>query len=102
VLHHLQPASHAAEYRLGPDEKAKIAPAAIPEIHNEADLYRALDLDFIEPELREDRGEIAAAAELVMGKIDRIPVAIVRGMHYRAVEASAQALIRPANRDLFR
>jgi F420-0:gamma-glutamyl ligase len=37
-----------------------------------------------------------------MGKIDRIPVAIVRGMHYRAVEASAQALIRPANRDLFR
>jgi DNA polymerase (family 10) len=51
------------EYRLGPDEKAKIAPAAIPEIHNEADLYRALDLDFIEPELREDRGEIAAAAE---------------------------------------
>ena len=46
--------------------------------------------------------EIAAAAELVMGKIDRIPVAIVRGMHYRAVEASAQALIRPANRDLFR
>jgi len=46
--------------------------------------------------------EIAAAAELVMGKIDRIPVAIVRGMHYRAIEASAQALIRPANRDLFR
>ena len=46
--------------------------------------------------------EIASAAELVMGKIDRIPVAIVRGMHYRAIEASAQALIRPANRDLFR
>lgn len=46
--------------------------------------------------------EIAAAAELVMGKIDRIPVAIVRGMQYRTTEASAQALIRPANRDLFR
>jgi DNA polymerase (family X) len=51
------------EYRLGPDEKAKKAPDPIPPIHTEADLYRALGLDYIEPELREDRGEIAAAAE---------------------------------------
>lgn len=29
----------------------------------EADIYRALDLDFIAPELREDTGEILAAAE---------------------------------------
>lgn len=50
------------EYRLGPDEKAKSTPDPIPPIHTEADLYRALGLDYIEPELREDRGEIAAAA----------------------------------------
>ncbi len=51
------------EYRLGPDEKATRTPDPIPAIHTEADLYRALGLDYIEPELREDRGEIAAAAE---------------------------------------
>jgi DNA polymerase (family 10) len=30
---------------------------------NEEDIYRALDLDYIPPELREDTGELAAAAE---------------------------------------
>jgi DNA polymerase (family 10) len=35
---------------------------AIPEITDEADIYRALGLDFIPPELRENRGEIEAAA----------------------------------------
>lgn len=49
------------EYRIAPVEGAKIKPATIPTIHEEADLYRALDLSFIEPELREDRGEIEAA-----------------------------------------
>lgn len=33
----------------------------IPPVHDEADIYRALDLDFIEPELRENKGEIEAA-----------------------------------------
>jgi coenzyme F420-0:L-glutamate ligase/coenzyme F420-1:gamma-L-glutamate ligase len=47
--------------------------------------------------------EIAAAAELVMGKIDRVPVAVVRGVSYTASDdVSAQQLIRPANKDLFR
>ena len=46
------------EYRLGPLENAKAAP---PVIREERDLYQALDLDYIEPELREDRGEFAAA-----------------------------------------
>jgi DNA polymerase (family 10) len=49
------------EYRLGPDEKAKHPPHPVPPIHSEEDLYRALGLEYIEPELREDRGEIAAA-----------------------------------------
>jgi DNA polymerase (family 10) len=48
------------EYRLGLLENAKTEP---PPIHEERDLYRALDLDYVEPELREDRGEFAAAEE---------------------------------------
>ena len=47
------------EYRLGPLEDSKSAPP--PPIHEERDLYSALGLDYVEPELREDRGEFAAA-----------------------------------------
>ncbi len=46
--------------------------------------------------------EIASAAELVMGKIDRVPVAIVRGFEYEPAEGSARQLVRAAERDLFR
>jgi DNA polymerase (family 10) len=55
------------EYRLAPlppEPKAKgkkKAPAKVPRIEDEADLYRALDLDFIAPELRENCGEFEAA-----------------------------------------
>ncbi len=47
--------------------------------------------------------ELAAAAELVHGKLDRVPVAIVRGATYTASEdATTSMLIRPAERDMFR
>jgi coenzyme F420-0:L-glutamate ligase/coenzyme F420-1:gamma-L-glutamate ligase len=46
--------------------------------------------------------ELAAAAELVMGKLSRVPVAIVRGFDYQRAEGSARELIRPPERDLFR
>jgi coenzyme F420-0:L-glutamate ligase/coenzyme F420-1:gamma-L-glutamate ligase len=46
--------------------------------------------------------ELAAAAELVMGKVDRVPVAVVRGLARALGEGSAQELIRPAANDLFR
>jgi DNA polymerase (family 10) len=36
---------------------------------DEADIYKALDLDYIPPELREDTGEIAAAAERLLPKL---------------------------------
>jgi DNA polymerase (family 10) len=42
---------------------------AVPTIREEADLYRALDLDYIPPELRENCGEFEAAAA---GKIPRL------------------------------
>ncbi|MEX2046468.1 MAG: coenzyme F420-0:L-glutamate ligase [Chloroflexota bacterium] len=46
--------------------------------------------------------EIAAAAELVMGKLDRCPVAIVRGFSLDEPPETAQEYVRPAGRDLFR
>ncbi|MGH8165138.1 MAG: helix-hairpin-helix domain-containing protein, partial [Rhodanobacteraceae bacterium] len=62
------------EYRLAPAETAAIAkkkkPAAtIPQVRDEAELYRALDLDFVPPELRENCGEVEAAAE---GRLPRL------------------------------
>lgn len=47
--------------------------------------------------------EVASAAELVMGKAEGIPVAIVRGLNsawFR--ESSSRELVRPAADDLFR
>ncbi len=49
------------EYRLGPEPTSKRTPKPIPEIWTEADLYRALGLAYIPPELRENHGEIEAA-----------------------------------------
>ena len=45
--------------------------------------------------------EIAAAAELVRGKANGIPAAIVRGLEV-AGDGSARDLVMPADRDLFR
>jgi DNA polymerase (family 10) len=49
------------EYRLGPVEGGKVKPQPVPPIAEERDLYRALGLDYIEPELRENVAEFAAA-----------------------------------------
>jgi coenzyme F420-0:L-glutamate ligase / coenzyme F420-1:gamma-L-glutamate ligase len=46
--------------------------------------------------------ELAAAAEIVMGKSSRTPVAVVRGAGEWLGEGSARALIRDGSRDLFR
>jgi coenzyme F420-0:L-glutamate ligase/coenzyme F420-1:gamma-L-glutamate ligase len=46
--------------------------------------------------------ELAAAAELVMGKTDGIPLAIVRGYSYSPVSGSARELLMPPERDMFR
>jgi coenzyme F420-0:L-glutamate ligase/coenzyme F420-1:gamma-L-glutamate ligase len=45
--------------------------------------------------------EIAAAAELVMGKTERVPVAVVRGLDVAGTSA-ARELIMPPDQDLFR
>ncbi len=46
--------------------------------------------------------ELAAAAELVMGKLSRVPVAIVRGYPYPPGCGTARDMVRPPERDLFR
>ena len=46
--------------------------------------------------------ELAGAAEPVMGKLSRIPVAIIRGLRYAASEEGSKPLLRDPARDLFR
>jgi coenzyme F420-0:L-glutamate ligase/coenzyme F420-1:gamma-L-glutamate ligase len=46
--------------------------------------------------------ELAAAAELVMNKLDNVPVAIVRGYEYPRGEGSTRELVRDREKDLFR
>ncbi len=46
--------------------------------------------------------EVAAAAELVMGKLDRCPAAVVRGLAIDAPSETARDYVRPAEKDLFR
>ena len=57
------------EYRLGPVDSPKTPPQPVPEIREETDLYRALGLDYIEPELRECMGEFKAAEEHTLPKL---------------------------------
>jgi coenzyme F420-0:L-glutamate ligase / coenzyme F420-1:gamma-L-glutamate ligase len=45
--------------------------------------------------------EVAAAADLVMGKASQIPVAIVRGVQYRPGTTGAVTMVRPPQEDLF-
>jgi coenzyme F420-0:L-glutamate ligase / coenzyme F420-1:gamma-L-glutamate ligase len=46
--------------------------------------------------------EVACAAGLVCGKLNRTPVCIVRGLAFQNGRGSARELIRPAKNDLFR
>lgn len=46
--------------------------------------------------------ELAGAAEIVMGKLDRIPAAIVRGLRLDTGDAGSKPLLRDPARDLFR
>lgn len=46
--------------------------------------------------------EVAAAGELVMGKLDRCPVAVVRGLERQGSAGTAHDYVRPKERDFFR
>jgi len=49
------------EYRLSLVEGGRVKPEPIPHIAEERELYQTLGLDYIQPELRENMGEFAAA-----------------------------------------
>src|SRR5438094_104751 len=55
----LPPAPKAKKVRAG--RAVKKSRKKIPKVHDEAELYRALGLDFVPPELRENSGEFEAA-----------------------------------------
>jgi len=46
--------------------------------------------------------QVAAAAGAVMGKAERIPAAVVRGLAWNGDDGTAHDLVRPAELDLFR
>jgi hypothetical protein len=74
------------EYRLGPVEQGKVTPQPIPEIRDEPELYKALGLDYVEPELREDHGEFGAAEAHELPKL--IEVQNLRGTFHNHTTAS--------------
>ena len=58
----------------------------LPEVHEERDIHRALGLDYIEPELRENTGEIDAAED---GKLPHlIELENLRGVFHNHTTAS--------------
>ncbi len=60
--------------------------APLPVVHDEKDIYEALGLSFIEPELRENMGEIEAAQH---GKLPRlIDISNLRGTFHNHTTAS--------------
>jgi DNA polymerase (family X) len=60
--------------------------AADIEVNEEADIHRALGLDFIAPELRENRGEIEAAAARTLPRL--IEITHLRGTFHNHTTAS--------------
>ena len=46
--------------------------------------------------------ELASAAELVTGKLNRVPAALIRGYAVPRGEGSARDLVREAEKDMFR
>lgn len=58
----------------------------IPEVREEADIYKALGLEFVPPELRENRGEIKAADQGVLPKL--VTLENLRGTFHNHTTAS--------------
>jgi DNA polymerase (family 10) len=78
------------EYRLGPVEeraqKTEDKGQNVPNIREERDLYHVLGLDYVEPELREDRGEFKAAEDHTLP--DLIELENLRGTFHNHTTAS--------------
>lgn len=70
------------EYAITPGEHA----SAPPEMDDEADIYKALGFDYIEPELRENTGELDAAKLGALPKL--IEISNLRGVFHNHTTAS--------------
>ena len=90
-------------WRMGLTDAA-IGAAGLEPLHD----YRGLDDAYgnrLEATVTAVADEVAAAAELVKGKLEGVPVAVVRGLGALVTEADgpgARALVRPAEEDMFR
>lgn len=71
------------EYRLAPTKQGA---AKIPKVSEERDIYELFGLDYIEPELRENRGEFEAAAGHNLP--DLVKLEQVRGIFHNHTRAS--------------
>jgi DNA polymerase (family X) len=79
------------EYRFSRAEGRELK-QPLPDVHFEGDIYRALGLAYIQPELREDRGELEAAES---GRLpDLIEWPNLRGtFHCHTVDSDGQATL---------
>lgn len=74
------------EYGFSPAENAKATVEIPTDLHEEREIYQFLGLRFIEPELRENRGEIEAAAD---GDLPRlVELGNLRGTFHNHTTAS--------------
>ncbi len=71
------------EYRLAPAREGALP---VPEIRDERDLYALFGLDYVEPELRENRGEFEAAAGQRLP--DLVKLENIRGTFHCHTQAS--------------
>ena len=74
------------EYGFTPVAAVSNRQAPLPESHDEPDIYHALGLDFIPPELRENRGEIEAAADHSLPRL--VELTQLRGTFHNHTTAS--------------
>ncbi|HZA11620.1 coenzyme F420-0:L-glutamate ligase [Mycobacterium sp.] len=77
-----------------------IGAAGIPVLHGYAGVHDRHGNELVVTEVAV-ADEIAAAADLVKGKLTDIPVAVVRGLALRDDGSTARALLRPGEEDLF-
>lgn len=72
------------EYRFAATSEA--SPPTPDDIYEEKDIYRALELDYVEPELRENTGEIEAAEEGTLPRL--VEMDFLRGTFHNHTTAS--------------
>jgi coenzyme F420-0:L-glutamate ligase / coenzyme F420-1:gamma-L-glutamate ligase len=86
-------------WRVGQTDVA-IGSAGLPVLHRYEGAHDAEGNELLVTEVAL-ADEVAAAADLVKGKLGGLPVAVVRGMHPVDDRSSARDLVRPIDEDMF-